>query len=162
MKRIIIVVSIIFIIYLIYNCYIKMNKENFQNNSYSTDEINSFISLSLQSNKNLNSTYVDNILEAFNDSQMEDLELRLSKFKDLLKDDTIFDKSILDDLYFDLRMNNKPEIMNKLIVSYKIISDFIKNKEINVTSTLKLELTNTNKTTLLNLMKEYSKNNKFN
>ena len=163
MKRFILVASLLFLVYAIYMCYTEFKKEKFEGVSNNqTNDIKKYISSALEDNKNIQSQNVTDVLSVFNLSQNENLEERLGKFKEQLSKNEQFDKSLLDDLYFDLRMNEKNEIKNKLIASYKILSDFIKNKQMNVSPSVNLQLTDENRNTLINLMKEYSKNGKLN
>lgn len=162
MNKIILIAVILLLLFVIYKCSGDLT-ENFENNLSSSqiDEIKNFISSTLENKKNIEAQIVNDVLNAFRKSQEENLEQRLPNFKETLNQINQMDKSLLDDLYFDLRMNDNTDVRNKLIASYKVISDFINNKEINVSQSLKLEVNEDTKKTLLNLMKDYSKNNKF-
>jgi len=163
MNRFLLIASFLFLVYAIYMCYIEFKKEKFEGISNNqSNEIKKYILSALEDNKNIQSQNVTDVLSIFNISQNENLEQRLGKFKEQVSQNDQFDKSILDDLYFDLRMNDKNEIRNKIIASYKILSDFIKNKQMNVSPSVNLQLTDENRNTLINLMKEYSKNGKLN
>ena len=162
MNKFILVILLASLIFAIYKCYTIYNIEKFEGvSSDQSNDIKKYITSFLEDNKNVMSQNVNDILAAFKTSQNENLEQRLIKFKELINQNDQFDKSIYDDLYFDLRMTDKVEVRNKLIASYKMLSDFVKNKEINVSPTVNLKLTDENKNTLTKLLKEFSKNGKY-
>ena len=162
MNKFILVILLASLIFAIYKCYTIYNTEKFEGvSSDQSNDIKKYIASFLEDNKNVMSQNVNDILAAFKTSQNENLEQRLIKFKELINQNDQFDKSIYDDLYFDLRMTEKVEVRNKLIASYKMLSDFVKNKEINVSPTVNLKLTDENKNTLTKLLKEFSKNGKY-
>ena len=123
--------------------------------------VKNFISNYLDNDSNLEEPYVLELLNHFDNSQNESLENRLNKFKENLSNTDEFDKSILDELYFDLRMNEDQTVRNKLICGYKIVSDYIKNNNLNIDSDINIVYDDNFKKILINLIKKYAKSGTF-
>jgi hypothetical protein len=94
-----------------------------------------------------------------NDYPFDDAEII---FKQIIEGKTEIDKSLLDDLYFDLRMNETANIRDKLILGYKIASDFIKNGELHITPKNVISHNPESKTQFIKLIKDYAKDSLFN
>ena len=139
-----------------------MSVETFDDINNNLETVKEFISSNLDDESKLRESYIADLITQFNESQKESLENRLTKFKQLIENKTEIDKSLLDDLYFDLRMNETANIRDKLILGYKIASDFIKNGELHLTPKNVITYSPESKTQFIRLVKDYAKDSLFN
>ena len=162
MKNIYIYILVLILLYVIDFCFNQWSIETFDNISDNLEIVKKFISSNLDDASKLQEGYIADLITHFNDSQKESLENRLMKFKQNLDNKNEIDKAILDDLYFDLRMNESKTIRDKLILGYKIASDFIKNGELHLTPNNVITYSPDSRAQLIKLIKDYAKDNLFN
>jgi len=162
MKNIYIYILVLILLFVLYFCFNQWSIETFDDINDNLESVKKFISSNLDNDSKLQESYITDLINNFDNSQKESLENRLTKFKKNLENKNEIDKSVLDDLYFDLRMNEASTIRNKLILSYKIISEFIKNGELNITPKNVITYNPESKAELMKLLKDYAKDSLFN
>ena len=162
MNKIYIYILILISFSVLYFCFKQLSIENFDDLTSNLKSVKTFISTNLDDEYKLQEPYIAELITNFNNSQHEELENRLSKFKQNLKDKTEIDTSLLDDLYFDLRMNDSTTVRDRLILGYKIASDFIKNGELHITPKNIINYNPESKEQFMKLIKDYAKDSLFN
>jgi hypothetical protein len=162
MKNIYTYILILIVLFVLYFCFNQWSVETFDDITDNLENVKKFISSNLDDDSKLREPYIAELIKQFNESQKESLENRLTKFKQIIEGKTEIDKSLLDDLYFDLRMNETANIRDKLILGYKIASDFIKNGELHITPKNVISHNPESKTQFIKLIKDYAKDSLFN
>lgn len=162
MKNIYTYILILIILSVLYFCFNQWSVETFDDISDNLETVKKFISTNLDDDSKLHESYIADLITHFNESQKESLENRLTKFKQSIESKTDIDKSLLDDLYFDLRMNETTNVRDKLILGYKLASDYIKNGELHLTPKNVITYNPESKTQFIKLIKDYAKDSLFN